>query len=182
LAVHPEELAVIVTDPVQLRLECAAVRNVREGGEIARRLWAELERHNKRAQKKYRKSAGTVSLPVGVGIAAPQIGVQKRVCVIKVGTPLVLMNPVVVDASSATIPFVEGCLSFPGVQVSTRRHVWVKVQAMNHPDVLTFGPTTPEEWEGRAILLECIAVQHEVSHLDGKLMFDYAEDQMGVAA
>lgn len=174
----------IVTDAKQLRLPCEPVKNVREGGEVARKLSGYLERHNKHAQKKFQRTGGKVALPVGVGLAAPQIGIHKQVAVVKVGNvPLVLMNPVVVDASATTIPFEEGCLSFPGVQVTTQRHVWVKVRCLNHPEVLTLGPTTPEEWGNHTLLLKAIAAQHEIDHLNSTLFTDRQQVvETGVAA
>lgn len=173
----------IVTDEAQLRLPCDPVLNVREGGEVARKLTATLARVNKHAAKTYRRSAGKKSLTTGVGLAAPQIGIRKAVAVVKTGSvPLVLMNPVVVDASSATIPFREGCLSFPGVEVKTLRHVWVKLKCLNHPGVITLGPTGRADWGDDDLILASVAAQHELDHLAGILFGDRAYHQETAAA
>jgi peptide deformylase len=169
---------VIVTDEAVLRLPCEPVRDIREGGEIARKLSRVLEAHNKKAvkgyRKAYRRNVGVPSLQQGIGLSAPQIGIRKKVCVIRPegSLPWVLMNPTIVDASPERISFTEGCLSFPGVAVETFRHTWVEVDTLNHGR-LTFGPKTPEEFDGNSLLL-AIAVQHEVSHLFGLLFFDFA--------
>jgi peptide deformylase len=168
---------VIVTDEATLRLPCEDVRDMREGGEIARKLTRTLESHNKKAVKGYLKSRRKGEAPKlqqGIGLSAPQIGIRKKVCVIRPdgSLPWVLMNPVIVTASLERIPFTEGCLSFPGVTVETYRHAWVEVDTLNHGR-LAFGPKTPEEFNGNSLLL-AIAVQHEVSHLYQMLFFDFA--------
>ena len=164
----------IVTDEAQLRQVCTPVRDVREGGVIARKLTAALERINKKNLKAYRKNNGKHQLTRGIGLSAPQIGIAKHVAIVRVGAvPLILMNPVVVDASTNKISFTEGCLSFPGVEVETWRHIWVKVKCLNHPDILTLGPTTPVEWDDGTLLLKSVAAQHEIGHLFGLLMEDF---------
>lgn len=160
----------IVTDERALRLPCEPVRDIREGGEIARRLTAALERHNKKAQK---GRVGTV----GIGLAAPQIGIHKRVCVVRVGAyPIVLMNPEIVAASETKVPFKEGCLSFPGLEVTVERHCWVRVRALNHPDEVLLGPTNPAEWNQPKLLLRAVAAQHEIDHLNGVTIKDLAKE------
>jgi peptide deformylase len=163
----------IVTDEQLLRRPCEPVKDVSEGGAVARKLWAALERHNKHAMKVHKRTGGKASTVIGVGLAAPQIGILKQVAVIKVGgLPLVLMNPEVVEASASKVPYTEGCLSFPGVEVETERHIWVKVKCLNLPGVHTFGPTTPEGWQNNTLLLRSIAVQHEIDHLRAVLFTD----------
>ncbi len=117
----------------------------------------------------------------GVGLSAPQLGVLKQVCVINVKEPVVLINPRIVETQGTT-GFVEGCLSFPGQNIKTQRHVQVLVECDNYESKLLFGslalsniadaefPGTKEYHD----LLESVAIQHEISHLEGKLMFDFA--------
>ena len=105
----------------------------------------------------------TESLPdSGVGIAANQIGIQKRVCLISVNQPIMLINPTIVRFNGFVI-FPEGCLSFPGKKVLTKRFTSITVIADNHDNPLTFSERD---------LLECVCVQHEIDHLDGITMFD----------
>ena len=96
----------------------------------------------------------------GVGLAAPQIGVLRRVAVIDVGDgPVELVNPVILD-SSGEQGGMEGCLSFPGESGYDVRPNWVKVEAYDrHGDLY--------EYEGEGLFAR--AVFHETDHLDGKV-------------
>ena len=97
----------------------------------------------------------------GIGLAANQIGIRKKVCLIHVNVPLLLVNPVIV-AASGEIDFVEACLSFPAESVKTKRFTDITVIADNHLEVLRFSREKN--------LLECICVQHEIDHLNGITM------------
>ena len=99
----------------------------------------------------------------GVGIAAPQVGLYERVCVVNVEKPIVLVNPKIVS-SFQKIAFQEGCLSFPGQNIITQRYGNIAVKADNHKVPLFFN------CEKNA--LECVCIQHEIDHLDGILMHD----------
>lgn len=96
----------------------------------------------------------------GVGLAAPQVGVLRRVAVIDVGDgPVELVNPVILD-SSGEQGGMEGCLSFPGESGYVVRPNWVKVEAYDrHGDLY--------EYEGEGLFAR--AVFHETDHLDGKV-------------
>ena len=95
--------------------------------------------------------------------AAPQVGILRRVCVINVRDPIILVNPKIVSKFKK-IAFPEGCLSFPGQSVVTQRYANIAVKADNHPKTLFF--SCDED------ALECVCVQHEIDHLDGVLMHD----------
>lgn len=104
----------------------------------------------------------------GVGLAAPQIGILKRVVVIDIGEdgpgPLKLINPVILERSGVQ-DGPEGCLSCPGIWGDVKRSKYVKVKALN-PD-------------GEEIIIEgedflARALQHEIDHLDGILFIDTA--------
>jgi peptide deformylase len=125
-----------------LSLPCEAV-SLEEGVEIATTLIASLPED-------------------AVGIAANQIGIPKRVCLIAAAQPVVLINPKIVRAHGST-KFVEGCLSFPDDSVVTERFTSVTVLADNHEQPLNFSEEN---------LLECVCVQHEIDHLNGITMFD----------
>ena len=99
----------------------------------------------------------------GVGLAANQIGINRRVCVINVVRPIVLVNPVITGQFDKIL-FQEGCLSFPGTYIITERYTNIAVKADNHPGVLLFDKDKN--------LLECVCVQHEIDHLNGITMYD----------
>ena len=96
----------------------------------------------------------------GVGLAAPQVGVLRRVCVIDVGEgPVELVNPVILE-SSGEQGGMEGCLSFPGESGYVVRPNRVRVEAYDrHGDLY--------EYEGEGLFAR--AVFHETDHLDGKV-------------
>lgn len=104
----------------------------------------------------------------GVGLAAPQIGISKRVIAIDVSeagdSPIVIVNPEIVESAEETCSEAEGCLSVPGIRALVDRPEWVTVKG--------YSP------EGKALLFEkCVglfgrALQHEIDHLDGVLFVD----------
>ncbi|MFA5700790.1 MAG: peptide deformylase [Desulfuromonas sp.] len=103
----------------------------------------------------------------GVGLAAPQIGVLKRVVIIDCGSKeepdlIKAVNPQIVD-SAGECSEEEGCLSVPDYYACVKRKSWVKVR---YQDML--GKWIEQECEG----LLAIAFQHEIDHLDGKLFVD----------
>ncbi len=98
----------------------------------------------------------------GAGLAAPQVGVLRRVCLVDVQDEdgiIELVNPVIVDKKGVQNE-VEGCLSIPGESGVTIRPMWVKVKAQDR-----FGNTFFIEGEG----LKARAFCHEIDHLDGIL-------------
>jgi peptide deformylase len=109
----------------------------------------------------------------GVGLAAPQVGVHKRVVVIDIHSadaerpsgeePLVLINPEFVH-KEGSLAWEEGCLSVPGETGTVTRSAKVKVKYLDLE-----GKTVELEAEG----LKAVALQHECDHLDGKLFVDY---------
>lgn len=102
----------------------------------------------------------------GVGLAAPQIGISKRVVVIDVGEGLIeLINPEIISAQGEEVD-VEGCLSIPGVQGEVRRYAQVVVKALDR---------NGKEFTITGTGLLSRALQHEIDHLDGILFIDKAE-------
>ena len=99
----------------------------------------------------------------GVGLAAPQVGILKRLCVIDVGDgPIVLVNPKIV-ATDGEQTGQEGCLSVPGKCGDVTRPNYVKVLALNED-------MEPVEIEGTELLARALC--HEIDHLDGNLFVD----------
>jgi len=141
---------VIIKDKNKLQEKCSPV-SVKEGEEIGVRLLHEL-----------RESEN------GIGLAANQIGINKRVCVINVKEPLVLINPKIVEKSKEQFIFPEGCLSFPDDKIKTTRHQDIVVEADNHDGKLSFSANSKDINDA----FECVCVQHEIDHLDGITMFD----------
>lgn len=102
----------------------------------------------------------------GVGLAAPQIGVGKRVIVVKVGEVLVeLVNPVILEKEGEAVAE-EGCLSVPDVTGDVVRAAKVHVQGLNREGKLV---------DIQAEKLLARALQHEIDHLDGILFVDLAK-------
>lgn len=107
----------------------------------------------------------------GAGLAAPQVGLLRRILVYRLdGEPAVLVNPEVVSASDETEVGGEGCLSLEALlavehDVPVERHLEITVR---HRDVVG------EEHERTATGLEARVIQHELDHLDGRLIIDRA--------
>jgi len=136
----------IITDMDFLKEECKEVRTMAEGEEIGLALLNILKAH-----------------PDGVGLSANQIGIKKRVCVIKVSESIVLVNPKIISKFQK-INYKEACLSFPGTYITTERYANIMVKADNHDETLLFS--------SEKNLLECVCVQHEIDHLNSITMFD----------
>ncbi|MCB1749341.1 MAG: peptide deformylase [Gammaproteobacteria bacterium] len=103
----------------------------------------------------------------GIGLAATQINVHRRVIVVDVSTdrsaPLHLVNPELVETSGEE-EMEEGCLSVPGIFETVRRAECIRVRARNR---------TGQTFELDADGLLAVCIQHEIDHLDGKLFVDY---------
>ena len=140
----------IVTEKNKLTTPCEVV-SLKDGEDIAANLLQELRQSES-----------------GIGLAANQIGINKRVCVINVKEPLVLINPEIIERSEKEFIFPEGCLSFPDKKIRTKRNVSIKVKADNHKEIISFSADSKDVNDA----FECVCVQHEIDHLDGITMFD----------
>ncbi|MEE8333021.1 MAG: peptide deformylase [Alphaproteobacteria bacterium] len=138
-------------DPI-LKRKCAAVERVDD--EIRQLMDDMLE---------------TMYAAPGVGLAAPQTGVLKRVIVVDVSqpdgprAPLMMANPEIIEASEEITLREEGCLSFPDHYAEVKRPDWVRVRYLDHENEI-------REMEADGLLSTC--VQHEMDHLDGVLFVD----------
>ena len=104
----------------------------------------------------------------GVGLAAPQIGINKRLFVVDVGEgPMAIINPKIVKKSGSGV-LEEGCLSIPQVTVVIERPEKITVQFIDEHN-------NPMEMTCDDLLARVI--QHESDHLDGKLIIDYATEE-----
>ena len=100
----------------------------------------------------------------GVGLAAPQVGVLKKIAVVEYdGKSYVLINPKIVDQKGIQ-EGEEGCLSFPGIYAHVTRPQWVKIEAQDVTGAIQ--TYEAEGYTARAFL-------HEMDHLNGKVFIDY---------
>ncbi|MGI6620318.1 MAG: methionyl-tRNA formyltransferase [Bacillota bacterium] len=122
---------------------------------------------NNRIREQLDAMLETMRAVSGVGLAAPQVGISKRMVVIDVGEgPHFLVNPEIVSQSEETETKWEGCLSFPGYLGEVERPVKVCVEALNRDG--------REIWvEGEGLLARALC--HELDHLDGVLFIDRAK-------
>lgn len=100
----------------------------------------------------------------GIGLAAPQIGISKRIITLDLGNaPLALINPIIVEKGRERDRMEEGCLSLPGIEVDIERpyEVFIKGVNLDGKEV---------EIEGRGLLARVF--QHEIDHLNGVLIID----------
>lgn len=106
----------------------------------------------------------------GAGLAAPQVGVLRRVVIINTeGEDWELVNPELVEVSEEEEEDIEGCLSLPGKWGLVSRPVYAKVRAQDR-----FGDWY--EYEGEDLTARCF--QHELDHLDGHMYTEFAEKML----
>ncbi len=141
-----------------------AVRKILHiGDETLRRKARPVESFDKRIHTLLEDMAETMYAAEGAGLAAPQVGILRRVVVIDVGEGIIeLVNPEIVSAEGEQI-CAEGCLSIPGRRGTVKRPTKVLVRAQDRNG-------KPFEMTGEGFL--SIAVSHELDHLDGVLYVD----------
>lgn len=147
-----------------------ALRKVRVmGDEVLRKKCKEVKEVNDRIRVLIDDMFDTMYEENGVGLAAPQVGILKRIVVIDVGEePLVFINPVILETSGEQTGD-EGCLSLPGKSGVVTRPNYVKVRAFDE-EMNEF------ELEGTELLARAIC--HECDHLDGILYVDKVEGEL----
>lgn len=117
----------------------------------------------------------TVRAEEGCGLAAPQVNVQKRIIVVEYQTEdstddnpeyilYKMINPEIIERSKEYVCIKEGCLSVPGERIDVERHESITVRYLNE-----YGKGKTLHAAG----LPSIIIQHEIDHLDGKLIVDY---------
>lgn len=139
-----------------LRVRCTPVRHV------APDMHQKVVRDLQDTLEEFRTTHG-----FGRGIAAPQIGVEQRIVVLLLDSPLVLVNPVVARRSRQRMTLWDDCFSFPDLLVKVRRHLEVDVRYQD-----LSGKRHVLHAEGALSEL----LQHEIDHLDGVLAIDRAID------
>ena len=159
---------------------------VQYGDPVLRKVTSRVLKFDKSLRKLVEDMFETMYASDGIGLAAPQIGVSKRVLVLDVEypskryidektkkeinsyNPLVLINPIIIQKEGQIISK-EGCLSFPNVYLDIIRH---KKIAVKYQDFLGKERRLISEGD-----LLCRCIQHEIDHLDGKLFIDKPADE-----
>lgn len=147
-----------------------AIREIRTmGDEVLTKQCKEVKAMTPRTAVLIEDMLDTMYEAMGVGLAAPQVGVLKRIVVIDVGEgPIVLINPEILETSGEQTGD-EGCLSVPGKAGSVTRPFYVKVKALNEEmeEVI---------YEGEELLARAFC--HEIDHLDGHLYVEKVEGEL----
>jgi len=109
----------------------------------------------------------------GIGLAANQVGIDAQVAVVNVREPLVLINPKIVKKENE-IDYFEGCLSYPGKGIHTRRYETVEVKTEQEEGMWIFsGADTGDPLDNKDLrMLEAVCIQHEIDHLNGVTIMD----------
>ncbi len=145
-----------------------ALREIRkEGDPVLRKKSREVTEVNDRIRELIDDLTETMRSVAGVGLAAPQVGVLRRVVVVEVEDQLYeLVNPVIVETSGEQFED-EACLSCPGKQGAVHRPAYVKIEALDRNG-------NKVSYEGDGLLARAFC--HETDHLDGILFIDKAEE------
>ena len=120
----------------------------------------------------------------GIGLAANQVGIDASVAVVNVREPIILINPAIVKQWDE-VPYYEGCLSYKGKGINTKRYKNIVITTEQEEGELYFsGAENPSDGKGsweredsnkqeqELRLLEAICVQHEIDHLNGMTIHD----------
>ncbi len=154
-------------DPEVEARRMAAMSFIRRLGDpVLKSRATEVDRFDEALRSQVARMAGLMKDAIGLGLAAPQLGISQRVLVYRVGTDapvIALVNPEVEWSGEEDDVLEEGCLSIPGVTVDVKRAVHVRVRALDE---------TGEERRVEASGLEARVIQHEIDHLDGVLLLD----------
>jgi peptide deformylase len=164
-SIDPEEAPPL--DPEVEARRVAAMSLIRRLGDpVLKSRATPVDRFDDSLRRQVSRMAGIMGDALGVGLAAPQLGISQRLLVYRVGpdAPLVaLANPELAWSSSDEEAGEEGCLSIPGVTVDVERPVHVRVRALDEQG---------EERTVEASGLEARVIQHEMDHLDGVLILE----------
>ena len=147
-----------------------ALRTIRvEGDPVLTKISRPVDKMTPRIHDLITDMLDTMYEAMGVGLAAPQVGILKRIVVIDVGDgPIILINPEIIEKSGEQTGD-EGCLSVPGMSGQVTRPNYVKVKALNED---------MEEvvYEGEGLLARAFC--HELDHLDGHMYTELVEGEL----
>ena len=147
-----------------------ALRTIRvEGDPVLTKISRPVDKMTPRIQDLITDMLDTMYEAMGVGLAAPQVGILKRIVVIDVGDgPIILINPEIIEKSGEQTGD-EGCLSGPGMSGQVTRPDHVKVKALNEDmEVVVY--------EGEGLLARAFC--HELDHLDGHMYTELVEGEL----
>ncbi len=154
-------------DPVLAARRAAAMAHIRKFGDPVLKTRArQVDRFDGALRAEVQEMGALMNDALGVGLAATQLGVLHRVLVYRVQQQAelaALVNPEIEWRGGEEEISEEGCLSLPGVLVDVERPVYIRVRAQNE-----YGNPITIEASG----LEARVIQHEIDHLDGKLILD----------
>lgn len=147
-----------------------AIRIIREqGDEVLTKKSRPVKEMTPKIRELIEDMLDTMYEAMGVGLAAPQVGILKRIVTIDVGEgPIVLINPEIVETKGEQTGE-EGCLSVPGMSGLVTRPNYVKVKAL---DV----DMNEVEYEGEELLARAFC--HEIDHLEGKMYTELVEGEL----
>lgn len=147
-----------------------ALRTIRvEGDSVLTKVSRPVDKMTPRIQDLIEDMLDTMYEAQGVGLAAPQVGILKRIVVIDVGEgPIVLINPKIIETSGEQTGD-EGCLSVPGMAGKVTRPNYVKVKALDEE-------MNEVEYEGEELLARAFC--HEIDHLDGHIYTEFVEGEL----
>jgi peptide deformylase len=165
----PDETEEERHDPEVAARRAAAMAFIRRYGDpVLKSRATPVDRFDEALHEQVARMGSIMDDALGVGLAAPQVGLSQRLLVYRVGheSPLVaVVNPEIEWTSEDEEPLEEGCLSLPGVHVDVDRPIHVRVRAQD------------EQGEPRLIEasgLEARVLQHEIDHLNGTLILEHA--------
>ena len=147
-----------------------ALRNIKTmGDECLNKVCKEVKEVNDRTRILIEDMIDTMYEANGVGLAAPQVGILKRIVVIDIGDgPIVMINPTIIETSGEQTGE-EGCLSVPNKAGIVTRPNYVKARAFNE---------NMEKYEIEGTELLARAICHELDHLDGHLYVEKVEGDL----
>lgn len=147
-----------------------ALRTIRvEGDEVLTKVSRPVDKMTPRIHDLITDMLDTMYDAMGVGLAAPQVGILKRIVVIDIGEgPIVLINPEIIEKSGEQTGD-EGCLSVPGMAGQVTRPNYVKVKAQDED-------MNEVEYEGEGLLARAFC--HELDHLDGHMYTEKVEGEL----
>ena len=147
-----------------------AIRKIREiGDEVLTKVCKEVTKMTPRTTELIDDMLETMYEAMGVGLAAPQVGILKRIVVIDIGEgPIVMVNPEILETSGEQTGD-EGCLSVPGMAGQVTRPNYVKVKALDED-------MNEVEYEGEGLLARAFC--HELDHLDGHMYTELVEGEL----
>ena len=147
-----------------------ALRTIRvEGDPVLTKVSRPVDKMTPRNHELIMDMLDTMYDAMGVGLAAPQVGILKRIVVIDVGEgPIVLINPEILETSGEQTGD-EGCLSVPGMAGQVTRPNYVKVKALDID-------MNEVEYEGEGLLARAFC--HEIDHLEGHMYTELVEGEL----